>query len=667
MKNAQDATVQVDRLIHTTFKLRAIDGIQVPFQHGIPVPSFDPQDRLKLDLAGVWRKQRFQADHDFSLSVRGEKWFTRLAAEAEGRFQEVYDDSAWETMTLPLPENRLGGKAEARSAETYEDGVWYRRTFRLNEDWAGLAVTLHALSISYVCDIWVNGQWAGYHEGGFTPFALDLTPYITLEGPNVIAIRVDNPPWGSREDIIPATPGTDFFNYTGIIHDLYLSGSSLRHISRVQAVPLNTDGQVRFVAVVENRSDAHCHVRLSGELWSADREAEAFLQSPYAADIKSVPAPYSGAMSAELELMPWETRVYETTVRVTDPKLWSFYEPNLYVAQWKLEDERGCTQDTFHTQFGIRTVTTEGTKLLLNGRPVFLAGIARHEEWPEFGRTATWERIREDLLQMKQHMKVNFVRTAHYPNHMYTSILLDRLGLATASEIPLWQFERKHYAVQEIKGLSDQMWREMIFSQYNRPSVLMWSTQNESVEVELRTAYNVRVVNDWKQNYYDGRLSTQSAAADQPGAHDPSMEPLDVAGWTMYFGIFHGSTYYEGTRDFMEKVQACWPGKPVWNTEYGHWSGDGDVLASQQVVTYEDTLRAMMEFAVMDEQGALKEDGFLVGIDFWIMYDWYVNHNNWIDTFGIYHMDRVTAKPIAEKIRSDYERFTSLDGGFIRD
>ncbi|MCM3337632.1 glycoside hydrolase family 2 [Paenibacillus sp. MER TA 81-3] len=656
-------------MIQTTMELRTVDGICVPFQSGIPVPSFDAQERLTLDLKGIWKKERFAADHDFSLSPRDERWFERLRAEAAGRTGVEFDDANWDTRKLPLPENDIQGKEEANSSETYEDGVWYRRTFVLGTEWANKAVTLHALSISYIADIWVNGHWVGYHEGGFTPFALDLSSYVKAGEVNTIALRIDNPPWGSRVDIIPATPGTDFFNYTGIIHDLYISGSSCCHIARVDAVPLDEEGSVRFTVVLENRGSLPVKSQVEGQIFDADGECAAFLNSPRAADIKGNQAAWDGNLSWTATLAPYETRAVEMVVRIREPRLWAFWKPDLYVAEFSVTmADTADEADRFATQFGLRTVTTEGTRLLLNGRPVFLAGIARHEEWPDTGRSATWERIRDDLAHMRQSMHVNFVRTGHYPNHVYTSVLTDRLGLATISEIPLWQFKREHYEAQEQKRLCDQMWREMIFSQYNRPSILMWSTQNESVEVELRTKYNIRVVQDLREHYADGRLTTQSAAADQPGAHDPSMEPLDVAGWTMYFGIFHGSTYYEGTRDFLQKVQELWPNKPVWNTEFGHWSSERDTMAAEQVKTYKETFQALVERAVISSDGEAEwnADGFLVGIDFWIMYDWFVNHNNWIDTFGIFHMDRKTMKPVGDLLRQDYERLTAFEGGFIK-
>ncbi|WP_441962173.1 glycoside hydrolase family 2 TIM barrel-domain containing protein [Paenibacillus sp. TAF43_2] len=453
-----------------------------------------------------------------------------------------------------------------------------------------------------------------------------------------------------------------------MIHDLYISGTTKCHIPRVNIVPLDIEGRVKFSVVLENRGPDAVEVSVSGQIFDADHEADAFLNSPLAADIKGKQTRWTGDLNWTEALAPYETRVMEAIVHIQEPRLWAFWQPELYVAEFAVVyGDRTAQLDRYASQFGIRTVTTEGTKLLLNGRPAFLAGVARHEEWPDTGRSATWKQIRDDLVQMRQSMHVNFVRTAHYPNHAYTSLLTDRLGLATVSEIPLWQFTREHFEAQEQKRLSDQMWREMIFSQYNSPSVLMWSTQNESVEVELRTVYNKRLVKDLKQNYADGRLTTQSAAADQPGAHDPSMEPLDLAGWTMYFGIFHGSTYYEGTKDFLQKAHELWPDKPIWNTEFGHWSSDQDTMAAEQMRTYKETLQALMERAVISEDGEaqLRSDGFLVGIDFWIMYDWYVNHNNWIDTFGIYHMDRKTMKPVGEALSQDYARYTAFEGGFI--
>src|SRR4051794_24734279 len=99
--------------IRTTFTLHEADGVHIPFQNGIPVPSFDPQDRLRFDLGGTWRKMRFEADHDFSLAERDRQWLELAKVAAGGRTESGYDDSGWETITLPFPENRIRGREEA--------------------------------------------------------------------------------------------------------------------------------------------------------------------------------------------------------------------------------------------------------------------------------------------------------------------------------------------------------------------------------------------------------------------------------------------------------------------------------------------------------------------------------------------------------------------------
>ncbi|EFM10094.1 glycoside hydrolase family 2 sugar binding [Paenibacillus curdlanolyticus YK9] len=636
--------------LQTTLVFKTVDGIEIPFQNGNPVPTFDPQERSIISLNGCWGKKRFEADHDFSMAPRDAGWLEQVA-QNEGMYLVASSDVAWEPHHVPLPENRLTGEAAASAAETYENGVWYQRTFTLAKLDESQVYTLKSLGVSYICDIWINGQWIGFHEGGFTPFAFHVTSYLQ-EGDNDIRIRVDNPPWGSRIEVIPAEEGTDFFNYTGIIQDLYLEAANAVHLVRADVVPLDTAGKLSIRVVVSNQGSADCSGMVEGVIFEADQACEAFLTSPLASSIKGGQAATEGTLTLPFEAKAGETRVLQFEVTVCNPKLWSLGVPNLYVGEWTLSSS-SQTMDTLSTQFGIRTVRTESTRILLNEAPVFLAGIARHEEWPETGRTADWDRIRADLEQIRT-INANMVRTGHYPNHVHTYLLLDRFGFAAMSEIPLWQFEKEHYVAQEQRQFADQMWREMVFSQYNRPSVLMWSTQNESKEVALRLEYNRRLVQDLRTKYNDGRLITQSAAADQPGPEDASMEPLDVAGWTMYFGIFHGGTPYEGTREFLENAHRAFPDKPILNTEFGHWTGERDVDSDMQIHIYETTLKALMEQATHNADGQLVPDGYVAGIDFWIMYDWYVNHNNWIDTFGLYHMDRKHGKPLADQLALDY-------------
>jgi beta-galactosidase len=270
-------------MLKTTLTLTTIDGIAIPFQNGIPVPSYEPQERETISLHGVWRKQRFAADHDFSMRPRDAAWLEELERR-EGTWLRGSFAEQWEEHLIPSPENALSGEERAGSAETYEDGVWYRRMLQLDEVREDAVYMLKSLGMNYIADLWVNGQWIGYHEGGFTPFAFDVTPHLR-DGENDVRIRIDNPPWGSRSDIIPAVASTDFFNYTGIVQEVYIEVLPVVHVVRADVVPLDTDGRLRVTVVLANRGGKPQGVQLCGRLYEGDRDRADYLASPLASSI----------------------------------------------------------------------------------------------------------------------------------------------------------------------------------------------------------------------------------------------------------------------------------------------------------------------------------------------------------------------------------------------
>lgn len=629
---------------------------QVPSQNGIPYPSFDPQERKRYSLEGTWKKKRFDADHNWTMSERTEAWLKQT--EKQGYTKHDFNDQMWEEKVLPAPENHLTGKEEVHAAETYEDGVWYRKTFTWEQQ-LDQVVTLKCLGVSYVGDFWLNETYIGYHEGGFTPFAFDVSNVLTA-GENTIAVRIDNPPWTTRLDTVPAV-NNDFFNYTGIIQDVYLEMVPSVQVARVNVVPLNTSGDVQITYVLENRTQMEREVAIEPHVYQTDFRAPNWLHDPSAKSICTDEVTIDGLTVKTLTFQPGESKQLTETIHISNPEIWTIRAPHLYVLHLRIL-ESGAAVDDFYTQFGIRSIATKDAQILLNEKQVFFAGVARHEEWPEYGRTAKWDRIVSDFRSISE-LHVNLVRTAHYPNHIETFIALDRFGLPSMSEIPLWQFETAHYEAQEVRGISYQMWREMIFSSYNRPSIVMWSTQNESKDVMLRKAYNEALVKEVKADYPDGRLLTQSAAADQPGFEDASMEPLDVAGWTMYFGIFHGSTPYEGTKDFIEKAHQVWPNKPIMNTEYGIWSNADKSFIEKQVEIYNDVQLALLEKATVTPDGEVNPNGYVATIDYWTAFDWYVNHNEFYQTMGMLHMDRKTRKPLYDHFVCDHKRLLGKTNG----
>lgn len=202
--------------LEATLSLKQVDGVTIPFQNGFPLPTFEKQNRFTINLGGNWKKQRFDANDNITLAKRDAVGYQNLINEAANRHQPNYDDSQWQEKLIPSVENQMNLFPQV--PEYFQNGVWYRKNFTVDSALAGKFVKLIFYAVNYVADVWLNGNYVGYHEGGYTSFAFDVSNYINFGGNNVLVVRVDNPEWGSRNDIVPYTQ-CDWFNYTGIIHD----------------------------------------------------------------------------------------------------------------------------------------------------------------------------------------------------------------------------------------------------------------------------------------------------------------------------------------------------------------------------------------------------------------------------------------------------------------
>lgn len=204
------------------------------------------------------------------------------------------------------------------------------------------------------------------------------------------------------------------------------------------------------------------------------------------------------------------------------------------------------------------------------------------------------------------------------------------------------------------------------FRDYNRPSIILWSTTNEYFNVDNRKIFITKVKQDLKFNYPNGRLITQSATADRPGPNDPSQSSCDVAGWIMYFGIFHGGTYYEGTRYFLTLANYYYPEKPILYTEFGYLSGELNAPSGQaaQVTVFKDTFNAFTYRAsVIRNDGTYRYGDYLMGVTWWYIFDWYLHqHPNGFQSMGLYRMNRDTLKAVGDTLRSYYTPFYNLGG-----
>lgn len=643
--------------LETSLNLKEVNGITIPYQNGIPLPSFEKQNRKLINLAGDWKKQRRAANNTISLAKRDTSGYNNLVTEAGGRHLSSFDDSAWELKAIPSVENEM--HPYPTIPEYFSDGVWYRRSFDVDAADSGKFIKLVFIAVNYIADVWVNGVYLGYHEGGYTPFAFDVSSVLNYGGSNVIAVRVDLISWGERNDVIPFQ-WADWFDYAGIIHDVYLEFSSPSSIIRNDIIPLNLDGDIQSTVVLNNTSLTAKNLDVKIQVFEANIDTNN-IKSELSYQLAGSEISISGVSQSTISLPSDSSAVWRTNIKIDNPKLWTPKQPNLYIMKVTLKEGSEIV-DEFSSQFGVRTVTTEGNKFLLNNRVVFLTGAARHEDHPDYGRAVTKEVIYFDLKIIKN-LNINFLRTAHYPNHPYTYLILDRLGITAMQEVPIWQMDQTTpWQIQNnTRKLHLQMFREMVFKDYNRPSVILWSTSNECHEETNRIIYNQMVADDLRNNYDDHRLVSQSSAADNPGAADITNGPLDVAGWTMYFGIFHGSTYFTGTYNFLNQAKTNFPDKPLIDTEFGYWSNLDGSEQQKQVDVFNNTFLAFKQHAALTSVGGINVNGSLMACTWWCVFDWYRMSSS-LQTMGLYEMDRTTAKPVATVLKNAYLPYYLMDG-----
>lgn len=418
--------------------------------------------RPHQDLSGAWAYSKDLYKTGWSTLMdwkpnRGNQRFSDVdvaAEEAKDRYALFeYDMQNAPRMALP------GAWNAALPQLRYYDGlIWFQRTFLVSPK-PGERVLLRFEAVNYVTQVFVNGKTAGAHEGGFTPFTLDITELVR-DGVNQVTLGVDS----SHTDQSVPPRVTDWDIYGGVTRPVRL-----------------------FVVPDTFIDDLYLRYTPEGRI-----VAEARLIGPAAAgsDITlSLPA---------LKLTA-RGRTDETGMAHFDLKaprglkLWTPEAPTLY------EVTVTAGTDSLSDRVGLRTIAVKGHQILLNGKPVFLRGICLHEE--EFGsnpaRNMTEPASRALLTEVKHGLNGNFVRLSHYPHSEVTTRLADEMGLLVWSEIPVYWA----VAFGDARALTTarRMMAENILRDRNRASIIIWSVGNETPKTEARNHFMGTLADDAKR------------------------------------------------------------------------------------------------------------------------------------------------------------------------
>lgn len=344
-------------------------------------------------------------------------------------------------------------------ADTNET-AWYRRTFTVPSAWQNQQMILHFAGVQSAFYVYINGKEVGYHEGSMTPAEFLINDYLQA-GENTLDVVVIRWSDGSYlED-------QDFWRLSGIYRDVYL-------VTRPQAYLRHWAHQVDFQG-----QEARVKLYIEGAGNFSPGQAYGLTATLIAPDDQVFQ--YSWSFSSD---EPAPSLTDTSVFRIAQPLLWSAEEPNLYTLtlEWK---QNGVTQEAFAHRIGLRKVEIKQGQLLVNGQPILVKGVNRHEFDPKTGRTIAESSMLQDIRLMKQH-NFNAVRTAHYPNHPRWYELCDLYGLYVMDEANvethyLEVFEKKPPAkYPEWRAAFEKRGLDMVLRDVNHPSIIIWSLGNES-------------------------------------------------------------------------------------------------------------------------------------------------------------------------------------------
>ena len=437
-------------------------------------------------------------------------------------------DGTTQTVDLPHDWDIFEGPNAGKGA-TGTGGGWfeagkgeYRKTFKTPDD---EIVKLHFEGVYQKAEVYVNGQKAGQHHYGYTPFTVDMTPYLYKDKrENEVIVKVDN----------SEQPNCRWYSGSGIYRHVWLETMPALHIAEngvfVTTPEVSADqARVQVDVTVQNESQA-------------DRNATVVV----------------GSAQLMVAVKAGESKSVSTTFFVKDPRLWSPETPTLYETKVELKEADNII-DNATAKYGIRTFSFDAENgFVLNGKKVLINGACVHHDDGVLGARAFDDAEIRKVRQMKE-AGFNLIRTSHNPTTRAFLDACDSLGMLVIDEaFDGWRTQKNPY---DYSTVIDSCFRQdihaMVLRDRNHPSIISWSIGNEVIErKDIRVVYTARQMKQAIHELDTTRPVTEALCAWDSDweIYDPHAEVLDVAGYN--YMIFKHASDHE--RD---------PKRIIWQTE----------------------------------------------------------------------------------------------------
>ena len=433
-----------------------------------------------------------------------------VVAKADTR--RVLFDAGWQftqngkTVTVDLPHDwDIYAGPDAKSGATGTGGGWYpggkgeyRKTFKTPD---GEVVRLHFEGVYQKAEVFINGQKAGQHAYGYTPFTIDITPYLHQDTPNEVLVKVDN----------SEQPNCRWYSGSGIYRHVWLITSPALHIAEngvYISTPMVNDDEatVQVEVTVENASDV-------------ERSATVMV----GAESMPVTVPAKGSETDTL------------TFNIRNPRLWSPDTPILYEVRAMLK-EQGKMVDSQLTRFGVRHIYCDSRYgFQLNYMPLLINGACVHHDDGILGAMA-FDAAEIRKVRLMKDAGFNLIRTSHNPPSRAFLDACDSIGMLVIDEaFDGWRQAKTPY---DYSTLIDSCYREdihaMVRRDRNHPSIICWSIGNEVMErKDIRVVTTARKMKDAIKDYCCERPVTEALCSWDSNweIYDPHAEVLDIAGY----------------------------------------------------------------------------------------------------------------------------------------
>lgn len=554
-----------------------------------------------------------------SIDLNGE-WYFRTdpedRGEQEGWAERSLDDMSWEAVQVPHTWNVMQPYAE------YEGVAWYRKHFVLPHAPNRAHLRLHFEAVFYQAMVWLNGNYLGAHEGGYTPFEFDVSRIADPDSENILAVRVDNLRLPNRipDDFF------DWWHYGGIVRDVSIEATDPVYIDRLQivAIPHLTGWDEADQATITTKAIL---VNASSDVF----EGALIAQVVYEANGQPV---LGDAAKVDVKIPPGEKGEVELQISIDDPKLWHFDHPHLYRWVTSLEDHDGRVFHEEEDTFGVRLIELKEAQFFFNGEPVRLVGITRHADSPQYGLAEPVSIMAADLDDAKR-LNVVLSRPVHYPQHKFILDYCDRNGILLSPEIPAWQIEASHLGNPDVRAIAKQQLREMILWDFNHPSIWAWSVANE---IDSNTPQGHQYVRELMDLAKELDLTRPVGFASYRLFDHPELDATaftDFVFMNEYAGSWHGTK--SDLPRALERIHDLWPEKVVIISEFGleagwtadWWMGPASQYDSEEYYyiapnTHSDSdeVYAQRDQLILDQMDIFRSYPFVAGAIFWTYQDY---------------------------------------------